>query len=56
MNHQDGGQDDENRESEAHGDGIASISAEVITAELKSRRASPVEAESDPEEESPRQP
>ena len=27
MNHQDGGQDDENRESEAHGDGIASISA-----------------------------
>jgi len=50
--HQDGGQDDENRDSEdhkVHGDGIASITAKMITAELKFRRASPIEAESDPE-------
>lgn len=53
MDHQDGRQDDENRDSADLGGGIASISAKAITAELKVRRASPVEAENDTEEEEP---
>ncbi len=56
QDHQEGGHDGENRDSkdpQVDGDGIASINAKMITAELKFRRASPAEAESDTEEEEP---